>query len=67
MKNISNKGLLVFIAVFFPVMTVLNYFFLHDSNIYESLLHSGLSTLIVLLIFIVKRRWDKKQDNDFNT
>ena len=65
MKNISNKGLLVFIIVFFPVMTVINYFFLYDSDINQSLLHSVLSTLIGLLIFVVKRKWDRKQANDF--
>jgi hypothetical protein len=42
-------------------MTLMNYFFLYDADINQSLLYAALSTLIVILIFIVKRKWDKNK------
>lgn len=64
-KNIRNKGLILIILVLFIVMTVLNYFFLYELNSIKSLVQSAVFSSILLLIFTVKRKWNKKQDNVF--
>jgi hypothetical protein len=62
-KNIRNKGLILIILVLFIVMTVLNYFFLYELNSIQSLVQSAVFSSILLLIFTVKRKWNKKQVN----
>jgi hypothetical protein len=64
-KNIRNKGLILIILILFIVMTVLNYFFLYELNSIKSLVQSAVFSSILLSIFTVKRKWNKKQDNVF--
>jgi hypothetical protein len=48
-------------------MVAFNYFFLYKFNITKSVIHSGLSSSIVFLIFSVKRKWDRKQEKEFKS
>jgi hypothetical protein len=63
----TNKSLVLFTIVFFTAMVAFNYFFLYKLNITKSVIHSGLSSSIVFLIFSVKREWDRKQQNEFKS
>ncbi len=57
----TNRGLLLFLIIFFVFSSIGNYMFRHEKDIISSIAISAVSSLIVFLIFIVKREWDKKQ------
>jgi len=64
-KTITNKGLLFFIVIFFVLSSIGNYCFLYKGDIFTSISVSAFSSILVLLIFIVKRKWDRKQESEF--
>ena len=64
-KNMTNKGLLLFVVIFFIVMSFGCYIFLYDEDLIQTISVSTISSLVVLLIFVVKRKWDRKQENEF--
>ena len=64
-KTITNKGLLFFIVIFFVLSSIGNYCFLYEGDIFTSISISAFSSILVLSIFIVKRKWDRKQESEF--
>ncbi|MFT5847963.1 MAG: hypothetical protein ACI902_002025 [Psychroserpens sp.] len=66
-KNTSNKALILFGIVVFPVLAILNYFFLYNSDFKTSLTQAGITSVLVLIVFVVKIKLDRKQDNKFKS
>lgn len=64
-RNITNKGFFLFIIIFFILTSIGNYFFLYERDIFTSISVSAFSSILILLIFIVKRKWDRKQESEF--
>ena len=60
----TNKALILFVVIFFVLNTVGTYFLLYDNDFNQALIHSLISSFFVLVIFIAKRNWDKKQSNE---
>ncbi len=61
----TNKGLLLFVIVFFVINSIVSCFLFYEKDIISTLSVSAVSSFFLFLIFIVKRKWDIKQKNDF--
>ena len=61
----TNRGLLLFVIVFFVINSIVSYFLFYEKDIISTLSVSAVSSFFLFLIFIVKRKWDIKQKNDF--
>jgi len=64
-KNVTNKGVIIFTVVFFVVFAACYAMLFQDVKTIESLSIAAVSSLVTLVIFYTKRKWDRQQQEAF--
>lgn len=64
-KIMTNNTIVRFTVIFVVLSFVLNYFLIYKVSIIHAILVSAVSSLFILIVLIVKRKWDLKQDKEF--
>lgn len=57
----TNKGLITFVLVFFVVTSIGNYYMLYQGDVTQAITTSTIASLLLVLFFFLKRKWDKRK------
>ncbi|GGW62903.1 hypothetical protein DFQ11_102329 [Winogradskyella epiphytica] len=60
----TNKGILIFMLIFFIGTSIFNYFVLYEQDLTRTLTTSIISSVLLLIFLIVKRNWNKRQETE---